>query len=135
MEVEYLSMERNARLGTVMKDGSRTILHRYLGRSIQVNKSNNTHRSWLPMFKKKLFILAYVAKLKKELSRRPSILKFDCARKRQRQYNIFEAIKKTQKKREDSTKSKSKYSLSLSLFVGQFCIKNNFTCSQYCSSS
>lgn len=56
---------------------------------------------------KNVFI-AYVTKLKKDLSRRPSLLKFDSARKRQRQYNVFEAIKKTQKKREDSNKSKSK---------------------------
>ncbi|KAI8996840.1 hypothetical protein BDB01DRAFT_830488 [Pilobolus umbonatus] len=49
---------------------------------------------------------AYIPQLKKDLAKRPSPLKFDSARKRQRQYNIFEAIKKTQKKREEINKSK-----------------------------
>ncbi|KAF7724690.1 chromatin modification- protein VID21 [Apophysomyces ossiformis] len=48
---------------------------------------------------------AYVAKLKKDLSKRQSLFKFDSAKKRQRQYNIFEAIKKTQKKREESQRT------------------------------
>ncbi|KAI8137829.1 hypothetical protein BJV82DRAFT_583318 [Fennellomyces sp. T-0311] len=50
---------------------------------------------------------AYASKLKKESSKRPSLIKFDSVKKRQRQYNILESIKKTQKKREELQKPPS----------------------------
>ncbi|CAO3653154.1 unnamed protein product [Mucor fragilis] len=48
---------------------------------------------------------AYTSKLKRELQRRPATIRFDSPHKRQRQHNIFEAIKKTQKKREEAENS------------------------------
>ncbi|KAI8344610.1 hypothetical protein BC941DRAFT_13442 [Chlamydoabsidia padenii] len=47
---------------------------------------------------------AYATKLENEPTRLQSIVKFDIARKKQRQYSIFEAIKKTQRKREEIQK-------------------------------
>ncbi|KAI7861721.1 hypothetical protein BDF14DRAFT_259161 [Spinellus fusiger] len=50
--------------------------------------------------------IAYMPKLlRSELPvRRQALVKFDAPKKRQRQYNIFEAIKKTQKKRDEAQK-------------------------------
>ncbi|KAI8977108.1 hypothetical protein BDF20DRAFT_913480 [Mycotypha africana] len=45
---------------------------------------------------------AYTSKLIKELNRRPMSMGFDSAQKRQRQFGIFEAMKKTAKKREEA---------------------------------
>jgi chromatin modification-related protein VID21 len=49
----------------------------------------------------------YTSKLKRELNRRPSTVYFDSPQKRQRQHFIAEAIKKTQKKREESEKQQT----------------------------
>ncbi|KAI8089856.1 uncharacterized protein BX664DRAFT_315017 [Halteromyces radiatus] len=46
----------------------------------------------------------YVPKMKKEFTRRPALVRLDSTSKRHRQYNIFEAIKRTQKKREEAQK-------------------------------
>ncbi|RCH78696.1 chromatin modification- protein VID21, partial [Rhizopus stolonifer] len=51
----------------------------------------------------------YASRVKKELTPRkaqpPTITRFDSPQKRQRQYNLFEAIKKTQRKRDELVKS------------------------------
>ncbi|KAI9310322.1 hypothetical protein BX666DRAFT_1280241 [Dichotomocladium elegans] len=47
----------------------------------------------------------HIAKLKKEATRRQNLRKFDTAKRRQRQYNVFEAIKRSQKKREEAQKA------------------------------
>ncbi|RCH79783.1 chromatin modification- protein VID21, partial [Rhizopus stolonifer] len=49
--------------------------------------------------------MAYTSKLKRELKSKPVVVRFDSPQKRQRQYNMFEAIKKTQKKREEAEKN------------------------------
>ncbi|KAI9284069.1 hypothetical protein BC943DRAFT_353222 [Umbelopsis sp. AD052] len=50
---------------------------------------------------------AYAIKMKRDNAKRVSIVKLDGPKKRQRQYNIFEAIKKTQVKREQAQKPNS----------------------------
>jgi len=50
---------------------------------------------------------AYAVKMKRDVAKRISIVKLDGPKKRQRQYNIFEAIKKTQVKREQAQKPNS----------------------------
>jgi hypothetical protein len=52
---------------------------------------------------------AYAVKMKRDIAKRQSIVKLDGPKKRQRQYNIFEAIKKTQVKREQAQKPNCKY--------------------------
>lgn len=51
----------------------------------------------------------YAPRIKREFSPKraqpPTITRFDSPQKRQRQYNLFEAIKKTQRKREELVKS------------------------------
>ncbi|ORX48007.1 hypothetical protein DM01DRAFT_141825 [Hesseltinella vesiculosa] len=49
----------------------------------------------------------YVPKMKKDHNRRLALVRLDSTSKRHRQYNIFEAIKKTQQKREDAQKPTS----------------------------
>jgi chromatin modification-related protein VID21 len=46
--------------------------------------------------------------MKRDNAKRVSIVKLDGPKKRQRQYNIFEAIKKTQVKREQAQKPNCK---------------------------
>lgn len=52
---------------------------------------------------------AYASRIKKELNptqaQPPTIVRFDSPQKRQRQHNLFEAIKKTQRKREELVKN------------------------------
>lgn len=58
-------------------------------------------------------LAAYAVKMKRDIAKRQSIVKLDGPKKRQRQYNIFEAIKKTQVKREQAQKPNCEYLLGL----------------------
>lgn len=49
-------------------------------------------------------IIAYISKLKREASKRPSIVRFESTKKRQRQYNILDSIQRTQKRRDEIQK-------------------------------
>jgi hypothetical protein len=55
-----------------------------------------------------VILAAYAIKMKRDNAKRVSIVKLDGPKKRQRQYNIFEAIKKTQVKREQAQKPNCK---------------------------
>lgn len=59
-------------------------------------------------------VVAYASKVKKDASKRQSS-KIDVAKRRQRQYNVFEAIKRSQKKREEAQKLTSKKTSALYL--------------------
>lgn len=60
---------------------------------------------WLfKLVTKRAMIIAYISKLKREASKRPSIVRFESTKKRQRQYNILDSIQRTQKRRDEIQK-------------------------------
>lgn len=85
------------RHGSATLDGSRITLRHYLVKSVQVCSACYGIRFPFLIY---IVIVAHLSKLKKDASRRQS--KLDTAKRRQRQYNVFEAIKRSQKKREES---------------------------------